>query len=71
MLITFCRIDTHTSYSMTERGRVGDNSMWMNVKTDVTTECGNMHDPAWHDVGMTHDLRQRPDASPRKLRLTL
>lgn len=58
LLITFCRIETHTSYSVTEREAVGD----VYVTTDMLG-CRDMHDPAWHDLGVTQDLRQHRDVS--------
>lgn len=63
LLITFCRIDTHTSYSVTRVRGGGDNSMWMYATTDMLYGCSDMHEPAWRDLGVTHDLWQHQDVS--------
>lgn len=63
LLITLCRIDTDSSYSATESEAVGTGLCECTACDHWHVGGSDMQDPAWHDLGVTHDLWQHQDVS--------
>lgn len=61
--VNYIRQNWYTYFIFSDRAwGGGNNGMWMYVTTDMLG-CSNMHNPAWHDLGVTHDLWQHQDVS--------